>query len=64
MPARKSGTNATPPSIDEMDAVPTVQCPHCKVTFKAHDAGLLGKQVPCPMCQKPFVARPLSQSSR
>jgi DNA-directed RNA polymerase subunit RPC12/RpoP len=55
--------SAPPPSGAEKGGVPVVKCPHCKVVFKANDAGLVGKEVPCPMCQKPFVAQPMSQPS-
>lgn len=58
-PAKKPSPSLPPPSGAGKEAIPMVQCPHCKVTFKAHDAGILGKEVPCPMCHKPFVAKPI-----
>jgi len=61
--AEKPVPSVPPPSGAGKSGIPMVQCPHCRVTFKAHDAGLLGKEVPCPMCRKPFIAQPLAQPS-
>ncbi|WP_339732737.1 MJ0042-type zinc finger domain-containing protein [uncultured Gimesia sp.] len=32
-----------------------IQCPHCGASFKAKSKAALGKKVPCPKCQTPFV---------
>lgn len=39
----------------------SIRCPHCRVTMKLKSRKPLGKRVPCPRCQEPFVAKALPE---
>ena len=40
-----------------MPTLVQIQCPHCQALMKLKSRDPLGKQVPCPKCKTPFVAK-------
>lgn len=37
----------------------STRCPHCSKKFKLKNESAIGKKVPCPQCNEPFVVSPL-----
>ncbi len=48
-----------------MSAIFKQRCPHCEATVLIRDAGMIGKNVPCPRCKDRFViARPATPAAQ
>jgi hypothetical protein len=42
----------------------STRCPKCKAVLKLKSSAAVGKKVPCPKCQHPFVVKPLAKKTK